>query len=153
MTAQGPGQALFTFVRHWSRKPPVGDTEVAVHGRLVLVTEAVHALGGRGIPATVNAVASEIGLDQSGTSRLIKSATEAGHLSLAVHGSDGRRREASLTPAGRTLLEQAHRWQEQVFDQLTDGWSAARRLQFQRSMRELVDRSYALDSSPAAHRG
>lgn len=146
MISKGPGQVLFTFVRHWSRRSAVGDAGTAEQGRLVLVTEAVHSLMGRGAPATVNAVAHAIGIDQSGASRLIKSATEAGYLSMEASWADGRRREASLTAAGRSMLEQAHHWQEQVFDQLTTGWSDRRRQDFQRAMADLMARSYALDA-------
>ncbi|WP_199516250.1 MarR family winged helix-turn-helix transcriptional regulator [Nucisporomicrobium flavum] len=112
---------------------------------MVLVCEAVQALSRRGIPATVNAIAHEIGIDQSGASRLIKSATSAGNLAMAEAPADGRRREASLTPAGRSMLDQAHRWQEDVFAQLTEGWSDTRRHDFQQAMTDLMDRSYAID--------
>ncbi|MFC0507646.1 MarR family winged helix-turn-helix transcriptional regulator [Micromonospora costi] len=145
MNPQGPGQVLFAFVRHWARRSSLGDPGAAEQGRLVLVAEAVHALTERGIAATVNAVAHEIGIDQSGASRLIKSATEAGHLSIEASRADGRRREVSLTGAGRSMLDEAHRWQEQVFDQLTADWSDGRRRDFQRAMTDLIDRSYALD--------
>lgn len=143
MTSPGPGQVLFGFVRHWSRRSAAGDPDVAEHGRLVLISEAVHALTERGIAATVNAIAHEIGIDQSGASRLIKSATAAG-LVMSASAADGRRREASLTPAGRSMLVQAHRWQEDVFDQLTADWSEKRRHDFQQAMTDLMDRSYAL---------
>ena len=43
-------------------------------------------------------------------------------------------------------VEQAHRWQEQVFDQLTAGWSEQRRRDFQQAMTELMDQSYAMDA-------
>ncbi|MBO0867162.1 MAG: winged helix-turn-helix transcriptional regulator [Micromonosporaceae bacterium] len=145
MTAKGPGQVLFGFVRHWSRRSSPGDYAAAEQGRLVLVTESVHALMERGIAATVNAVAHEIGIDQSGASRMIKSATEAGYLSMRASRTDARCREAALTSAGRSMLKQAHHWQEQVFDQLTVGWSDRRRDDFQRAMADLVDRSNALD--------
>ncbi|MFK4083756.1 MarR family winged helix-turn-helix transcriptional regulator [Kribbella sp. NPDC020789] len=115
-------------------------------GRLVLVCEAVHALSQREIPAAVNAIACEIGIDQSGASRLIKSATSAGYLATVAAPADGRRREVSLTAAGRTMLNQAHRWQEKVFAQLTTGWSEKRRRDFQQAMTDLVDRSYTTDA-------
>jgi len=140
MSAEGPGQVLFAFVRHWSRR----TAAVADQGRLVLVGEAVHSLAGRGAETTVNAIAVEIGLDQSGASRLVKAAIEAGYLSMEASRSDGRRREVSLTAAGRSMLDQAHRWQEQVFDQLTAGWSEKRRSEFQRAMSDLIDRSHLL---------
>ncbi|MFF0728632.1 MarR family winged helix-turn-helix transcriptional regulator [Streptomyces sp. NPDC004134] len=145
MTGQGPGQVLFGFVRHWSRRATAGAGGEAGQGRLVHVTEAVHALAERGLPATVNAVADEIGIDQSGASRLIKSATAAGYLTLRASGADGRRRQAWLTPGGRSMLESAHRWQEDVFDRLTEGWSEQRRHDFRKAMTDLLDRSYALD--------
>ena len=139
MSAPGPGQVLFSFVRHWSRRSPDAATD---NGRLVLVTEAVHALARRGIAATVNAVGNEIGIDQSGASRLVGAATEAGLLTMRAPDHDGRRRHATVTPSGHALLASAHDWQEQVFDRLTEGWSPQRRRDFQRAMVDLVDRSY-----------
>lgn len=145
MTSQGPGHVLFSFVRHWSRRPATEDTGVE-QGRLVLVSEAVHSLSQRGVSATVNAIAHEIGIDQSGASRLIKSATAAGYVVMAASATDGRRREASLTPAGRSMLDQAHHWQEEIFGKLTTGWSEKRRRDFQQAMTDLMDRSYAMDA-------
>lgn len=145
MTDLGPGQVLFHFVRHWSRRSISADTG-SEQGRLVLVCEAVHALSFRATPATVNAIANEIGIDQSGASRLIKSATAAAYLVMAAPAADGRRREASLTPAGRSMLDQAHRWQEEVFAQLTRGWSDKKRCDFQQAMTDLIERSYAMDA-------
>ncbi|MFT4295604.1 MAG: MarR family winged helix-turn-helix transcriptional regulator [Micropruina sp.] len=139
------GQLLFSFVRHWSRRAADGDAASAEQGRLVLAVEAVHAVAARGEPATVNAVAAEIGIDQSGASRLIGNAARAGCLGVAASSTDGRRREVSLTDAGHTMLEQAHAWQEQVFDRLTEGWSLERRDEFHRAMADLIDRSHAID--------
>lgn len=87
----------------------------------MLVCEAVHALSLRGVPATVNAIAHEIATDQSGASRLIQSAAAANCLVMAASPADGRRREASLPSAGRSMLDQAHRWPEDIFVQLTTG--------------------------------
>lgn len=112
----------------------------------MLVCEAVHTLSLRATPATVNAIAHEIGIDQSGASRLIKSARTAGHLATAASVTDGRRREPSLTLAGRSMLDQAHRWQEDIFCELTRGWSDKKRHDFQRAMTELMDRSCAMDA-------
>ena len=146
MSCSGPGQVLFTFVRHWSSRSSASDHKVAEQGRLVLVTEAVHALTQRGIVATVNAVAHEIGVDQSGASRLVKSATEAGYLTMQASPIDGRQRQATVTSFGHALLQQAHDWQERVFDRLTEGWSEQQRRDFQQAMTDLIDRSYALDA-------
>jgi MarR family transcriptional regulator, organic hydroperoxide resistance regulator len=140
MTA-GPGQLLFTFVRHWSRRAATGDATVAEQGRLVLVTEAVHALAARAEPATVNAVARELGIDQSGASRLIRSAVEARYLTTARGRGDGRRREVSVTDTGAAALRHAHAWQEEVFAELTAGWSGRRREDFRSAMADLLSRS------------
>lgn len=145
MTGPGPGQVLFHFVRYWSRRVVAADTG-GEQGRLVLVCEAAHAISLRATPATVNAIAHEIGIDQSGASRLIKSATAAGYLVMAASTADGRRREASLTSAGRLMLDQAHRWQEEVLVELTRGWSDKERRDFQQAMTDLVERSYAMDA-------
>lgn len=146
MSSLGPGQALFAFVRHWSRRSLASDHKVAEQGRLVLVTEAAHSLTQRGIVATVNAVAHEIGIDQSGASRLVRSATEAGYITMQASETDGRRRQAAVTSSGHTMLEQAHDWQEQVFDRLTEGWCEQRRCDFQQAMTDLIDRSSKLDA-------
>lgn len=112
----------------------------------MLVCEAVHALSLRAAPATVNAIAQEVGIDQSGASRLIKSATAAGYLVMGASATDGRRREAALTSAGQVMLDQAHRWQEEVFAALTIGWSDRKRHDFQQAMTDLTERSYAMDA-------
>lgn len=145
MTGRGPGRILFHFVRYWSRRPVAPDTG-SDQGRLVLVCEAVHALSLRGAPATVNAIADEIGIDQSGASRLIKSATAAGFLVMSASSADGRRRETALTQAGRSMLKQAHRWQEHVFAQLTTGWSDEKRRHFQQALTDLMERSCAMNT-------
>ena len=49
-------------------------------------------------------------------------------------------------PAGRSMLGQAHRWQEEVFARLTTGWSARKRQDFQQAMTDLMGRSYAMDA-------
>ncbi|WP_327633651.1 MarR family winged helix-turn-helix transcriptional regulator [Kribbella sp. NBC_00482] len=133
----GPGQALFEFVRHWSRRTA---PDVAEQGRLVLVIEAAYAVSRRG-PVTINAVAHEIGIDQSGASRLVKDAAAAGYLELRSADGDARRRQVGVTADGLELIEQAHAWQEEVFVQLTEGWSERRRAEFHRAMASLVERS------------
>lgn len=140
----GPGQLLFGFVRHWSRRSTIRNANVADQGRLILATEAVGALAGRQEPATVNAVAEEIGIDQSGASRVISDAVDAGYLTLVTAQFDGRKRQASVTRQGHAVLRYAHEWQEQVFEELTEGWSQRRREEFAHAMADLVTRSYAL---------
>lgn len=149
MNAQspGPGQTLFSFVRHWSRRQLSGlPSESSQRGRIVLVAEAVESLARHGAPATVNAVAAEIGIDQSGASRLVAAATKSGHLVATTSANDARRREVAVTATGRSLLAEARGWQERVFGELTADWSERRRSEFERSMSELIDRSREIDS-------
>lgn len=108
MSKTGPGQLLFSFVRHWSRRSTSGGAAVVEHGRLVLVAEAVASLIERGQSATVNAVASEIGIDQSGASRLVKNAVDAGYVAMTTPHTDGRKREATVMPSGDEVLREAH---------------------------------------------
>ncbi|MCT2976068.1 winged helix-turn-helix transcriptional regulator [Propionibacterium freudenreichii] len=145
MTALGPGQVLFSFVRHWSRRPPGSDSSSAERGRLVLVVEAVHALSQRDTAATINEVAHEIGIDQSGASRLVTNAVHAGYLALRPSEDDARRRQALLTSAGHELLADAHAWQERVFDRLAQGWTQQRRDDFQQAMTDLIDHTHLLE--------
>ncbi|WP_134325035.1 MarR family winged helix-turn-helix transcriptional regulator [Cumulibacter soli] len=146
MNAPGPGEVLFGFVRYWSRRARSGDRSVAEQGRLVLATESVAGLLSRGERASVNAVADEIGVDQSVASRLMRNAADAGYVTMTKAPSDGRGREATVTPKGRTVIRQAHEWQERVFDELTVGWSQQRRDDFQAALAELIERSRAIDT-------
>ncbi|MEV6887902.1 MarR family winged helix-turn-helix transcriptional regulator [Kribbella sp. NPDC051137] len=128
---------LFEFVRHWARRTA---PDVAEQGRLVMVVESVYAVSGRGT-ATINAVAHEIGIDQSGASRMVKEAASAGYLEVRAAGGDARRREVGVTDTGLELLAQAHGWQEQVFSELSAGWTERRRTQFRRDLLSLLERS------------
>lgn len=145
MSALGTGQLLFGFVRHWSRRVAAGDPTVAEQGRLVLVTEAVNSLATRDEPTTISAVTLELGIDQSGASRIVKNAVEAGYLAMWKGTVDGRRREVSMTAAGVEVLQQAHAWQEQIFADLTAGWSQSRRDDFRSAVAVLITRSHAID--------
>lgn len=146
----GPGQVLFEFVRHWSRRwARPGEPGATEQGRLVLVTEAVHSFSQRGGSqrggVTINAVADEISIDQSGASRLVKSAVAAGYLKMSTSRADARRREVSITPAGIKLLDDAHQWQESVFAALTVNWTGQQRDEFKRAMVSLLERGHAPD--------
>jgi DNA-binding MarR family transcriptional regulator len=142
----GPGQTLFEFVRHWSRRSNAPANRAGErNGRHVLVTEAIGAIAKRG-PATINAVAHEIGIDQSGASRLVKDAVEAGYLEMKPSPHDARQRVVALKKAGRQLLLDAHRWQEEVFAQLTDDWETRERVAFHRAMLRLLNRSHEIEA-------
>lgn len=164
--AVGPGRRLFAFVRHWSRRQVTSYTTaqgetMSSQGRLVLVAEAVHALSQCDSPTTVNAVASEIGIDQSGASRLIKAAIQAGVLETVPTISDSRgrptpdarRRETRVTDTGLSMLADAHVWQEQMFSELTAGWTQRRRRDFAGAMEDMMSRSHELDSERTTETG
>ena len=118
----GPGQTLFRLVRFWSRRwTGAGQAVELEHARDVMVTEAVASLSQRD-GATVNAVANELGIDQSGASRFIAQAVQRGYLRKAPARQDARQRALHVTPAGTALLHAAHAWQEAVFADLTADW-------------------------------
>lgn len=144
-TVEGYGQSLFTFVRHWSRRwSDTGDSARAERGRTVLAVETVHVIQVRG-DVTVNAVAIELGLNQSNASRLLAHATTAGYLETAQSSTDRRQRTITLTSEGQLLLDAAHAWQDAAFATLTTDWTATERAEFSRGMRRLVARSADLD--------
>lgn len=144
----GSGELLFGFVRYWARRSATGNGATPEQGRLLLVVEAVASLSERGQSATVSAVASEIGIDHSGASRLVKSAVDAGYLAMTTSTSDRRRRELNLISGGDVLLREAHAKHEQVFDELTVGWSRLRREEFHAALTDLVRRSHLMEVEP-----
>lgn len=147
MSDPGAGQALFSFVRHWSRRwNGTADGERATRGRDVLAVEAVNALSLHGDP-TVNDVAAELGLDQSNASRLLTHGAAAGYLALSRSGVDRRQRTVALTESGQQLLTAAHLWQDSVFEALTVEWTEDERVAFKQAMRRLVAKSPDLGSS------
>ncbi|GIE94515.1 MarR family winged helix-turn-helix transcriptional regulator [Paractinoplanes rishiriensis] len=135
MTEPGPGEAVFQFVRHWARRTNAPAD--------VLVVEAVHALSARD-EVTVNDVATELGVDQSGASRMVTRAVDQGYLATHPSPADARRRTVTVTGAGSDLLAAAHRWQEEVFATMTDSWTAAERAAFHRATLHLLTRSRSL---------
>jgi DNA-binding MarR family transcriptional regulator len=137
-TTNGPGQALFRFVRYWSRRwTGAGQAIDTERGRDVMVTEAVQSLEKQG-GATVNDVADELGIDQSGASRFITQAVDRGYLRKIASPRDARQRLLVVTDEGTALVAAAHRWQEQVFDNLTTEWSPTEVEQFHQLMERLV---------------
>jgi DNA-binding MarR family transcriptional regulator len=119
-----PGQALFRVVRYWSRRwTGAGHAVDAERGRDVMVTEAVTALQGHS-GATVNQVADELGIDQSGASRFISQAVERGYLRKVASPADARQRLLLVTEEGARMLHSAHQWQDSIFAELTTDWPA-----------------------------
>lgn len=96
----------------------------------------------------MNAVASEIGIDQSGVAPLEKNAADAGYAVMATWQTDGRKGEVTATPSGDAGLQEAHARQEQVFDELTVGWSRLRREEFHAGMPALLRHSYLTNVEP-----
>jgi len=137
----GPGQTLFQFVRHWSRRwNGPADRERSDRGRHVLVTETVYARRHQS-EVTVNDVADELAVDQSGASRMVSQAVAQGYLVMSASQSDARRRTVGLTDAGLALLDAAHTWQESTFAALTQDWTPGERAEFHRAMSRLISRS------------
>jgi DNA-binding MarR family transcriptional regulator len=127
---------LFQFVRFWSRRwTGAGSGAHVERGRDVMVTEAVIVHSGRG-GATINQVAEELGIDQSGASRMVADAVARGYLSKEP-AVDARRRVVQVTEHGQQLVARAHAWQETIFADLTAGWTPAEVEQFTRLMRRL----------------
>jgi DNA-binding MarR family transcriptional regulator len=106
----------------------------------VPVIEAVHALQTRG-PVTVNDVAAELAIDQSGASRMLTHAVEQGLPTVSRSSTDARRRIITLTSAGHDFLTAAHQWQDAMFATLTSDWTPQERNEFHRAITRLLDRS------------
>ncbi|WP_328473126.1 MarR family winged helix-turn-helix transcriptional regulator [Actinoplanes sp. NBC_00393] len=117
------GQTLFAFVRFWSRRwTGNGTGPDAQRGRDVMVLEAVHALTRRNAPTSINEVARELGLDQSGASRMVTHAEKEGLVTRHAPGRIGVPSAIVNTPAGEELLRQAHAWQDETLRTLTADW-------------------------------
>ncbi|WP_179855138.1 MarR family winged helix-turn-helix transcriptional regulator [Paractinoplanes atraurantiacus] len=112
---------MFAFVRFWSRRWTGAETQ---RGRDVMVVEAVHALSGRSRPTSINDVARELGLDQSGVSRMVTRAEQQGFVVRRAAGRIGAASVITNTDAGEELLRQAHAWQDEVLRALTADWPA-----------------------------
>ncbi|MGH3587767.1 MAG: MarR family winged helix-turn-helix transcriptional regulator [Pseudonocardia sp.] len=144
MSIAGGGPALFRLVRFWSRRwargVAVDGGGSASAGQHVLTVTAVSACvdtsdGG----ATVGDVARQLGLDQSGASRMVAAATSAGYVLRGRAVSDARRAVLRLTPQGSRLIESAQQWQQATFEELTESWPEPDRVRFAAYLRRLAD--------------
>lgn len=140
------GPALFRLVRFWSRRwsGRVLDgraTSPADTGRIqhIQVLEAVAAARRRHAEATVTDIATQLGIDHSGASRMVRDATAAGYLTRATSPQDRRRVILELTESGTHLLDAAHAWQRDCFDHLTATWPADDRHRFATYLQRLAD--------------
>lgn len=130
------GNTLFRLVRSLTGPQFTFGTDPA-HGRMVMAVEAVDAVLQRGA-VTINDLADELGIDQSGASRLVSQAIAAGYLQRHRAQTDGRARECGLTPAGTDLLQAARCWQEEAFTRLTADWSDEERALFESQVQRLI---------------
>lgn len=124
---------MFRLVRFWSRRWARGvavgvDVEASLPQH-VITLEAVNACTGED-GATVGQVARQLGLDHSGASRMVAAVEAAGFVERSRSSVDGRRSVVRVTGAGQQLLEVSLRWQRQMFEELTIGWSEQDRQQF-----------------------
>ncbi len=146
-TAIDGGPALFQVVRFWSRRwinrSSARLPEELRNVQHIQVVEAVATATERDGEPTVTAVAHQLGLDQSGASRMVRDATAAGFLARSESEVDRRRTALRLTARGERLLADARDWQRNVFAELTADWSADDRRRFagylQRLSAELRD--------------
>ncbi|MFI5718225.1 MarR family winged helix-turn-helix transcriptional regulator [Nocardia sp. NPDC051750] len=140
------GPALFRLVRFWSRRwsGRIFDphtTQPADAGRVqhIQVLEAVSAALRSRDQATVTDVATQLGIDHSGASRMVRDATTAGYLIRTTSSHDRRRAVLHLTKSGDRLLATSHAWQRECFDQLTATWPPHDRHQFATYLQRLAD--------------
>jgi MarR family transcriptional regulator, organic hydroperoxide resistance regulator len=142
------GQALFAFVRFWSRRwTGIGLSADAQRGRDVMVVEAVHALTDQKRSTSINDVARELGVDQSGASRMVARAEQQGFVTRRVPGRIGATSTITNTAAGEELLRQAHAWQDEVLRTLTAGWPAEDVKTLMTLMNRLVRAQNDIDSA------
>lgn len=122
----GAGPALFGLVRFWSRRWVTGAIDNLPQERAgvqdVLVLESIDAVSSRG-EVSVSDVAQELGIDQSGASRMITEATSHGFVARETSAGDARKATLSVTKTGADLLTEAHAWQQETFERLVSRWS------------------------------
>jgi DNA-binding MarR family transcriptional regulator len=139
---EGAGVALFRLVRFWSRRwvmtPPDRVTAEMARVRDIMVLEAVDAAAAKAQTVSVADVAHELGIDHSGASRMVSEATRHGYLVREAAADDGRRATLTLTQDGHDVLAAAHTYQDEVFAQLTAGWSAKDAARFATYLRRLA---------------
>lgn len=117
------GVALFRLVRYWSRR---WSTQAATHVEAehaldVTVLEAIDSIAATGSPS-VTAVAEQLGVDRSGSSRMVSATVNRGFAVRRTDPDDTRRATLELTADGRELLVAAREWQESVFAAMTADW-------------------------------
>jgi DNA-binding MarR family transcriptional regulator len=137
------GQALFRLGRLFSRQPLQavldGRSAQAVELSRVLVVQAVTDEIGSAtgpdepsVEVTVGVIAERLGIDPSTASRLVAETVREGFLARSASAVDARRACLVVTEDGRALDAASRRFQRQVFEQATHGWSQCDRQAFAR---------------------
>lgn len=120
------GQALFTLVRFWSRRwlSPWKDIppQPVAYVQSIVVLEVIVSLSGNQ-PVSITDVARNLAIDHSVASRMVAKAADDGLVVKQRSQGDPRQMLLSLTSKGESILADAHAWQEQIFRELTQGWS------------------------------
>jgi DNA-binding MarR family transcriptional regulator len=110
-----------------------------------MVLEAVHALAGRA--TSINDVARELGVDQSGASRMVARAERLGLVTRQAAGRIGATSSITITAGGEELLRQAHGWQDEMVRALTADWPRKDVEMLATLMDRLVQAQSKLDAS------
>ena len=84
-------------------------------------------------------VAHELGIDHSGASWMVSEASRLGHLFPEAAADDARRATLTMTEDGLDIFAAVHAYQDDVFAQLTAGWSAQDATCFATNLRRLAD--------------
>jgi DNA-binding MarR family transcriptional regulator len=122
----GAGPALFRLVRFWARRWASGAAGSNRKVGHVLVVEALATAP----EATIAGVARQVGVDRSVASRMAGEAESAGYVVRRTDARDARKVVLAHTTEGRTLLAEAHAWQDEVFSDLTADWTSEDRERF-----------------------
>ncbi len=131
-------EALFRLGRLFSRigVPPTsgsGRTARAIDLSRILIVQAVEAVQTRTRQeVTVGMIAQHLAVEPSTASRLVADAIKDGYLVRSVSPADSRRVQLDLTDTGRTLVQDAHTYQINVFRQVTHDWTEIERSEFAR---------------------
>lgn len=131
-------QPLFHLVKQLSDPAIAYGSDDPTQSRMVEAVMAVQAVKERGT-ATINDIAQELRIDQSGASRWMSQAIAAGLVQRERAASDGRARECGLTRAGEELLEKARQWQEEMYLRLTADWSDEERTGFESGVQSILN--------------
>lgn len=117
-------------------------SEEALSLQRILVVDAIDIERSSGGQATVGSVAARLGVDASTASRLVAQAVRLGSVQRVASQQDGRRIHLGLTERGDQLLATSRRFQQAVFEQLTQQWSQHDKHELARLMIKLADATH-----------